>query len=89
MSHFPPSPFLPQVLANDVVEFMPYVFQIFSQLLELRPAGEFSDVSCLRLSAFAVCVSSPPSFVELILHFSSSESSDFLLDTCLEWFVCV
>lgn len=35
----------PQVLANDVVEFMPYVFQIFSQLLELRPAGEFSAVS--------------------------------------------
>eukprot|EP00903_Cladosiphon_okamuranus_P009495 g9047.t1 len=37
---FPP---FQQVLANDVVEFMPYVFQIFSQLLELRPAGEFSD----------------------------------------------
>ncbi|CAM9702124.1 unnamed protein product, partial [Ectocarpus sp. 13 AM-2016] len=36
---FPP---FQQVLANDVVEFMPYVFQIFSQLLELRPAGEFS-----------------------------------------------
>eukprot|EP00904_Undaria_pinnatifida_P010098 jgi/Undpi1/6218/HiC_scaffold_20.g08702.m1 len=37
---FPP---FQQVLANDVVEFMPYVFQIFSQLLELRPAGAFSD----------------------------------------------
>lgn len=46
-----PLPSSPQVLANDVVEFMPYVFQIFSQLLELRPAGEFSDVSCL-----CVCV---------------------------------
>lgn len=33
------------MLANDVVEFLPYVFQIFSQLLELRPAGDFSDVS--------------------------------------------
>lgn len=33
-----------QVLAEDVVEFMPYVFQIFSQLLELRPPGDFSEV---------------------------------------------
>ncbi|CAM9797006.1 unnamed protein product, partial [Sphacelaria rigidula] len=37
---FPP---FHQVLTNDVVEFMPYVFQIFSQLLELRPPGDFSD----------------------------------------------
>ncbi|CAN0047642.1 unnamed protein product [Ascophyllum nodosum] len=37
---FPP---FQKVLANDVVEFLPYVFQIFSQLLELRSGGDFSD----------------------------------------------
>lgn len=35
-SLFPP---FQEVLAHDVVEFAPYVFQILAQLLELRPGG--------------------------------------------------